>query len=300
MNGLFSRRRKSESGSSSPTREDERERSPKPPSSPKHVASSASMSPTQGKTAPQKTRRATIYDNLFYPVAHSKTQHRVSKNDQHILEMANKRKLFTMTPVNQHLDLSKDKNELDFLLDKYQPEFEQVVPSLCNALNAVIVSHTLASRRKSVMSEESRFTSYDTSTVPDIQLESYIWRICDYTYISPTSLLMACIYIDRLILEGLILSHLNVFKLFFTSVRVASKVHELRSLSNKNFAVVGGISTEQMNQLETLFMRDFKWRLWVGHDVFVQYCQRFVDFFFFFFFFFPSPILDAGCYGIII
>eukprot|EP01060_Flectonema_neradi_P002453 TRINITY_DN11512_c3_g1_i1.p1 TRINITY_DN11512_c3_g1~~TRINITY_DN11512_c3_g1_i1.p1 ORF type:complete len:286 (+),score=34.16 TRINITY_DN11512_c3_g1_i1:103-960(+) len=270
MNGLFGRRRKSEGGSS-PTREEER--SPKPPSSPKHLGQSAASS-SQKVTSSQKTRRATIYDNLFYPVAHSKTQHRVSKNDQHILEMATKRKLFTMTPVNQHLELNKDKNELDFLLDKYQPEFEQIVPSLCDALNAVIVSHTLASRRKSVMSEESRFTSYDTSTVPDIQLENYIWRICDYTYISPTSLLMACIYIDRLILEGLILSHLNVFKLFFTSVRVASKVHELRSLSNKNFAVVGGISTEQMNQLETLFMRDFKWRLWVGHDVFVQYCQR--------------------------
>ena len=129
-----------------------------------------------------------------------------------------------------------------------------------------------------VQSEENRFISYDTSTVPEIQLEDYMWRICDYTYISPTTLLMACIYIDRLIGEGLILSQLNVFKLFFTSVRVASKVHELRSLSNKNFAVVGGVTTEQMNQLESLFMRDFKWKLWVEHETFVQYCQRYALF----------------------
>ena len=96
-----------------------------------------------------------------------------------ILAAAKRRRIFALTPVNQHLDLQKggmvifffwslfpsslfaplpippipfaDKNELDYLLDKYQPEFEQIVPSLCDALNAVIVSHTLASRRRSVM-----------------------------------------------------------------------------------------------------------------------------------------------------
>ncbi|KAJ9450575.1 Cyclin-U3-1 [Diplonema papillatum] len=268
MSGIFNRRRKSEG---SPTHE---EKTSKPPSSPKGLAPQSS-SPTPEAHQQHKTRRATIYDNLFYPVAtHKGSSQKISKSDQHILDSAEKRRLFMLTPTNTHLDVIKDKNELDYLLDKYQPEFEQIVPSLCDALNAVIVSHTLASRRKSVMSEENKFVSYDTSTVPDIQLEDYLWRICDYTYISPTTLLMACIYIDRLILEGLILSQLNVFKLFFTSVRVASKVHELRSLSNKNFAVVGGVTTDQMNQLESLFMRDFKWRLWVDHEQFVQYCQR--------------------------
>eukprot|EP00663_Eupelagonemidae_sp_cell21sb_P010230 gene10230-biopygen4919 len=29
-----------------------------------------------------------------------------------------------------------DKNELEMLLEKFQPEFEQMVPSLCDALNA--------------------------------------------------------------------------------------------------------------------------------------------------------------------
>eukprot|EP01059_Diplonema_ambulator_P030252 TRINITY_DN5094_c0_g1_i1.p1 TRINITY_DN5094_c0_g1~~TRINITY_DN5094_c0_g1_i1.p1 ORF type:complete len:285 (+),score=41.58 TRINITY_DN5094_c0_g1_i1:236-1090(+) len=267
---LFGRRRKSEG---SVVRDDQQQQQQQQ-QSPQQQPGSPQVSLNSPRAGPQKTRRATIYDNLFYPVAHTKSGMKISKNDQHILDAAAKRRLFTMTPVNTHIDPGKDKNELDYLLDRYQPEFEQMVPSLCDALNAVIVSHTLASRRKSVMSEENKYISYDTSTVPDIALEDYIWRICDYTYISPTTLLMACIYVDRLIMEGLILSQLNVFKLFFTSVRVASKVHELRSLSNRNFAVVGGVTTEQMNQLESLFMRDFKWRLWIDHELFVQYCQR--------------------------
>eukprot|EP01061_Rhynchopus_euleeides_P002775 TRINITY_DN12133_c0_g3_i1.p1 TRINITY_DN12133_c0_g3~~TRINITY_DN12133_c0_g3_i1.p1 ORF type:complete len:292 (+),score=51.54 TRINITY_DN12133_c0_g3_i1:247-1122(+) len=276
MSGLFSRRRSQQKEGTLH----------KPPSSSRLTnqaspqTSDMSHYPSSSASPQHKTRRATIFDNLFYPVSTKSSSRdgqpaQLTEQDQLILGAAKKRKVFTLTPVNHHLDLQRgDKNELDYLLDKYQPEFEQIVPSLCDALNAVIVSHTLASRRRSVMSEENRFISYDTSTVPEIQLEDYMWRICDYTYISPTTLLMACIYIDRLIGEGLILSQLNVFKLFFTSVRVASKVHELRSLSNKNFAVVGGVTTDQMNQLESLFMRDFKWKLWVEHDTFVQYCQR--------------------------
>lgn len=189
------------------------------------------------------------------------------------------RPLFYKTPENQHLDLGKDKNELEMLLEKFQPEFEQMVPALCDALNAVIVAHTLASRRKSVVAgrdkAQQRFADYETSAVPEISLEDYLWRIVDYCYISPTSLVLACILIDKLIQDhGLMLSQLNIFKLFFTSVRVASKVHELRSLSNKNFAVVGGVTAAQLNALESTFVGVFNWELWVSHETFRTYCTR--------------------------
>merc|ERR1712224_289336 len=107
----------------------------------------------------------------------------------------------------------------------------------------------------SAMNEAPKFSDFETSAVPEIELVQYLWRIVDYCYISPTSLILACILIDRLIQEhNLILSNLNVYKLFFTSVRVASKIHELRSLSNKNFAVVGGVSAAQLNTLECSFV----------------------------------------------
>eukprot|EP01062_Namystynia_karyoxenos_P062251 TRINITY_DN55167_c0_g1_i1.p1 TRINITY_DN55167_c0_g1~~TRINITY_DN55167_c0_g1_i1.p1 ORF type:complete len:281 (+),score=112.95 TRINITY_DN55167_c0_g1_i1:93-845(+) len=218
-------------------------------------------------------RRATLLDNLFYPVGDA--QAALSNQDEQILKAAELRRLFHRTPENQHLDLGKDKNELEMLLDKFQPEFEQMVPAVCDALNAVIVSHTLASRRKSVMSEANRFADFETTAVPEINLEDYLWRIVDYCYISPSSLLLACILLDKLILgHGLTLSQLNIFKLFFTSVRVASKVHELRSLSNKNFAVVGGVSSQQLNALEATFIALFNWNLWVEHEEFVKYCER--------------------------
>lgn len=219
-----------------------------------------------------KGRRATILDNLFCPTPDGSPE---SKDDEAILQAARRRKLFFRTPENQHLDLGKDKNELEMLLEKFQPEFEQMVPSLCDALNAVIVAHQLASRRKSVVDQSSKFSEFETSAVPDISLADYLWRVVDYCYISPTSLILACILIDRLIVEhNLILSTLNIFKLFFTSVRVASKIHELRSLSNKNFAVVGGVSAAQLNALECSFVNLFQWSLWVEHEHFATYCKR--------------------------
>eukprot|EP01065_Artemidia_motanka_P043039 TRINITY_DN5895_c4_g1_i1.p1 TRINITY_DN5895_c4_g1~~TRINITY_DN5895_c4_g1_i1.p1 ORF type:complete len:294 (+),score=73.93 TRINITY_DN5895_c4_g1_i1:107-883(+) len=231
--------------------------------------------PGGGPVSPKQKapgRRATLLDNLFYPVGDAGEP---TQQDQVILRSAEERALFHKTPENTHLDLGKDKNELEMLLEKFQPEFVQMVPALCDALNAVIVSHTLASRRKSVLNEATRFTEFETSSVPDITLEDYLWRIVDYCYISPTSLILACILIDKLIVgHGLILSQLNCFKLLFTSVRVASKVHELRSLSNKNFAVVGGVTAGQLNQLESTFVALFSWCLWVEHEEFVRYCER--------------------------
>eukprot|EP01062_Namystynia_karyoxenos_P009990 TRINITY_DN13540_c0_g1_i1.p1 TRINITY_DN13540_c0_g1~~TRINITY_DN13540_c0_g1_i1.p1 ORF type:complete len:249 (+),score=65.38 TRINITY_DN13540_c0_g1_i1:138-884(+) len=233
------------------------------------MASPQGGSPGGGK-APG--RRATLLDNLFYPVSDPAAP---SQQDEQLLREAAKRPLFFRTPENKHLDLGKDKNELEMLMEKFQPEFNQMVPAVTDAINAVIVSHTLASRRKSVMSEANRFADFETSAVPEIQLEDYLWRIVDYCYISPTSLLLACILIDKLIVgHGLTLSQLNIFKLFFTSVRVASKVHELRSLSNKNFAVVGGVSSAQLNALEATFIQLFRWNLWVEHEEFVAYCER--------------------------
>eukprot|EP00756_Hemistasia_phaeocysticola_P014178 Hpha_TRINITY_DN15327_c5_g1::TRINITY_DN15327_c5_g1_i1::g.91079::m.91079 len=215
-------------------------------------------------------KRATLLDNLFYPEGGAS-----GEGQQQIVEARKRRALFHRTPENQHLDLGKDKNELEMLLEKFQPEFEQIVPSLTDALNAVIVTHTLASRRKSVVNEASRFAEFETTAIPDINLEDYLWRIVDYCYISPTSLVLACVLLDKLIMEhNLILSQLNIYKMLFTAVRVASKVHELRSLSNKNFAVVGGVTAQQLNALEVSFVNLFQWSLWVDHEEFAKYCAR--------------------------
>jgi len=210
---------------------------------------------------------ATVFEHLCYPVEKG-TKNVISK-------AAARRPVFKRTPENKHLDTGKDSNELEMLVTKFQPEFEQLVPAICDALNAVNVNHNLASRRRSRMTETCKFTDFKTSAVPEISLEDYLWRVVDYCYISPTSMVLACILIDRLIIShGLLINPLNIFKLFFTSVRVASKVHELRSLSNKNFATVGGVSASQLNALEASFVNIFGWELWVEHEEFVKYCKR--------------------------
>eukprot|EP00756_Hemistasia_phaeocysticola_P004906 Hpha_TRINITY_DN13072_c1_g1::TRINITY_DN13072_c1_g1_i2::g.68832::m.68832 len=241
--------------------------------SPRRTTSGVAAGGFAQPTPPDGVRMQTVLDNLVYPVSEGGGQ--PTKHDQQILRAANRRIVFFRTPENQHLDLGKDKNELEMLVDKFQPEFEQIVPALCDALNAVLVSHNLASRRRSRMTEAGKFAVFETSAVPEISLEDYLWRVVDYCYISPTSMVLACVLIDRLIiLHGLTLTQLNIFKLFFTSVRVASKVHELRSLSNKNFATVGGVSASQLNALEASFVNLFGWKLWVDHEDFVKYCER--------------------------
>uniref|UniRef100_A0A0A9WAX1 Cyclin-U4-1 n=1 Tax=Lygus hesperus TaxID=30085 RepID=A0A0A9WAX1_LYGHE len=83
------------------------------------------------------------------------------------------------------------------------------------------------------------------SNNPTYSYITILSRLANYTYISPSTLLAAIIYLDRLVLHcpTLLIHRRNIEKLFVTSVRIASKVVDLRSVNNKNFANVFSMST---------------------------------------------------------
>jgi hypothetical protein len=103
-----------------------------------------------------------------------------------------------------------------------------------------------------------------------------VHRLAEYTYISPATLVAALIFLDRLCVRhnALLVTQLNVFKLFFVAVRVASKVVDLRTLNNKNFAAVGGISNRHLNDLEAKFLIDMRFDLYIQPREFFLYAQK--------------------------
>ncbi|ESL05736.1 hypothetical protein TRSC58_06603 [Trypanosoma rangeli SC58] len=118
----------------------------------------------------------------------------------------------------------------------------------------------------------------ETSDVPGITFSEYVHRIVEYTYVSPSVLLIACLYIDRLLTHkaSLVLTNHNIFKLFAVATRVASKVMDTRTLSNKNFARICGIRNSEMNFLETHFMRVIELDLYVPAEEFYSYVEDLV------------------------
>ena len=192
-------------------------------------------------------------------------------------------RLFALTPGERQVDVISRKTgramtELEVLQEKHQPEFRLLVPFVADALTRVLARNAELARTVggSNSSSGGRYAVYETNDVPGICMEDYVARFADYTYISPSTLLAALIFLDRLASRHptLLFTPLNVYKLFFVAVRVASKVVDLRTLSNKNFAHVGGISNRHLNELEAQFLIDIRFDLYLTPGEFHSYADR--------------------------
>lgn len=115
------------------------------------------------------------------------------------------------------------------------------------------------------------FTTHD---IPSISVHDYLKRIVKYTYVSPSVLLCACIYLDRLLLQhpSMLLHPYNIFKFLVTSMRVCSKVLDTRTLNNRDFSLVGGVANEELNELEFAFVRLLDNDLYISSETFNIYC----------------------------
>lgn len=187
-----------------------------------------------------------------------------------------RRQLFAISPAERELKVNRNGrqlSELEILQEKHESEFRLIVPIVADVLTACVEHHTELSK---TAPRDTRYTHYETNAVPGIQIEDYVHRLAEYTYISPATLVAALVFLDRMCVRHttLLITNLNVFKLFFVAVRVASKVVELRTLNNKNFASVGGISNRHLNELEAKFLIDMRFDLYVQPREFYLYAQK--------------------------
>ncbi len=235
---------------------------PEPPTS-------VPKAPAQG----QRQRRATLLENLMFPV---------NKDGKNAMDAAlaarRSRAAFTHSPFERETNRTnrsgtRQLTELEILQEKHEPEFRQIIPSVSEALQCVLNQHVDVAK---TATKDDRFNIYETTALPGIMIEDYVHRIAEYTYISPASMLSALILLDRLAVRftSLLFTQLNIYKLFFVAVRVASKVVDLRTLNNKNFASVGGVSNRHLNDLEARFVIDLHFDVLITPGEFNQFKSR--------------------------
>lgn len=121
-------------------------------------------------------------------------------------------------------------------------------------------------------------TRFDSAYVPEISIEDYVERVHSYSKCSPSVYVIAMVYIDRLIEgEGLVVSQLNVHRLFITAILVAAKFYDDMSFKNAFYATLGGIEKTEMNLLEVDFLNYIKFSLVVSEDCFNSYKQHLLE-----------------------
>jgi len=145
------------------------------------------------------------------------------------------------------------------------------------ATNANVINHTnvMSGSCNTNVPVIGRTTRFDSAYVPEISVEDYVERVQTYSKCSASVYVIAMVYIDRLIEgEGLVVTRLNVHRLFITAFLVAAKFYDDLSFKNAFYATLGGIEKAEMNLLEVDFLNYIKFNLVVSEDVYNSYKQH--------------------------
>ncbi|KAG5538653.1 hypothetical protein RHGRI_019274 [Rhododendron griersonianum] len=164
-------------------------------------------------------------------------------------------------------------------LYSYSYQQDSNTPLVISVLSSLI-ERTMARNRRIAkncawaLPRDIRTRIFDSNETPDMTIQSYLERIFRYTRAGPPVYVVAYVYIDRLCQNypEFRISGRNVHRLLITTVMVASKYVEDMNYRNSYFARVGGVTTNEMNNLELEFLFLMGFKLHVNVSVFESYC----------------------------
>ena len=132
--------------------------------------------------------------------------------------------------------------------------------TLINTLS-VILSDICKENDINPIINNKNISPFLTDSLQSITINDYLKRLVKYTQAESSTLIVMLIYIDRLCeLNNFIVNSYNVYKILFSSLIMAIKYNEDEFYDNKFYAKVGGLSLNEMNNLEINYLSliDFK------------------------------------------
>eukprot|EP00826_Nyctotherus_ovalis_P042042 TRINITY_DN4289_c0_g3_i1.p1 TRINITY_DN4289_c0_g3~~TRINITY_DN4289_c0_g3_i1.p1 ORF type:complete len:200 (-),score=2.44 TRINITY_DN4289_c0_g3_i1:106-705(-) len=119
---------------------------------------------------------------------------------------------------------------------------------------------------------------FDSLKVPQISVACYINRIKMYAQCSDSCIVLALVYIDRLLQKKAIsINRRNVHKLLITGVVLAIKYNEDDYYDNDYYAKVGGITCEELLLLECEMLALLNYNLYVSCSHYCYYLEKLND-----------------------
>ncbi|OMP00674.1 Cyclin P/U [Corchorus olitorius] len=182
-----------------------------------------------------------------------------------------------MASASSSLIISPRKLRSDLYSYSYQNDAN--TPLVISVL-ASLIERTMARNERIVkncnwaLTKDFRNRVFDCHETPDMTIQSYLERIFRYTKAGPSVYVVAYVYIDRFCQAnpGFRINARNVHRLLITTIMVASKYVEDMNYRNSYFARVGGLTTNELNNLEVEFLFLMGFKLHVNVSVFESYC----------------------------
>ncbi|EPZ32090.1 negative regulatory factor [Rozella allomycis CSF55] len=119
-------------------------------------------------------------------------------------------------------------------------------------------------------------TRFHSQCIPKFSIISYFQRISQYALCSNETFIFALIYIDRVLAScpSILLTSLNIHRMFLTSVLIAGKYNDDCFFANSHYARIGGISCTEMTNLEREFLAYLKYDLSVPLSTYDYYTKN--------------------------
>jgi hypothetical protein len=143
-----------------------------------------------------------------------------------------------------------------------------IVPVLACVLNQLCVSND-----QMPFSPKESNSKFHALRIPFINLRDYLERIAKYSGCSSECLVLALVYIDRIIQgsQNFIVNSYCIHRLLITSVMLAAKFFDDHYYNNAYYAKVGGVTYSEMNALEVEFLFMLNFDLFVTTETYKQY-----------------------------
>jgi hypothetical protein len=147
---------------------------------------------------------------------------------------------------------------------------ENLIPQIAKIINNLINFNEEDDEYIIKVMEQSNL-KFHSNYLPNISLEDYITRIKKYSQIDDATLISALIYIDRLIKKGIFISQYNIYRIFLACVFISNKLLEDKRYKINEFSIIGGVSKEELFNLEYEFVTLIDFNLNIDEKEFYKY-----------------------------
>ena len=108
--------------------------------------------------------------------------------------------------------------------------------------------------------------------IPSISIKDFLLRLIKYSKICESTLIIMLIYIDRICHRyNFKITYHNIYKLMIIAMVIAIKYNEDEIYPSDFYAKIGGISKNEMNNLEYEFVCMIDFKLFISEDLFYKY-----------------------------
>ena len=163
---------------------------------------------------------------------------------------------------NSYIMQSVNPNEINDNSEKI------IIKKISDLLSDICYDNT-----KSLKSEKNlNIKPFLMRNIPPISIKDYLERLCKYSKINTSTIILILIYIDRICnIQKFKLTYYNVHKLILASMIIAIKYNEDEYYSNKFYSKLGGVSISEIVFLEYNFLSLIHYNLFVNNALFKKY-----------------------------